>query len=310
MPKPVLLVRADGNENDAEALGALGIAAVADPYLSITGLDGDAALAAAGALLADLDSLGQGDWLIATSLNGLKFWGMAAWQLTGRSAVAEAMAAARERGVRFAAIGAATAQKYSQFGIDVDFVPTESYGEALAAQLIEFAGAGEAAAATASEGATAGSGSTPRALIPAGNLAMKTLSEALASAGWAVTSHVIYQTAAVTERPASVGGVAADEFSAVLFRSPSAAKAFAQWNRVAPGVESAAAALPVICGGRTTAQAARELGLNVVAIAADTTPAGIARAIFETVTGETPATQTEYNKVVHHEATSTNQGAI
>lgn len=276
MPKPVLLVRADGNQGDAEALAALGLASVVDPYLSITGLDGEAALAAAGELLADLDALGHGDWLIATSLNGLKFWGMAAWQLTGRSAVAESMAAARSRGVRFAAIGAATAQKYSQFGIDVNFVPTESYGEALAAQLIQFAGTGE----------------TPRALIPAGNLAMKTLSDALTAAGWSVTSHVIYQTAAVAEKPASVAGVAAGEYSAVLFRSPSAAKAFAQWNRVGAGAESAAASLPVVCGGRTTAQAAQDLGLNVVAIASDTTPAGIARAIFETVSGEAPATST------------------
>lgn len=259
MTKPVLLVRAHGNEGDAEALHSVGIQSVADPYLSIEPLGGQAGLDAANELLVGAEGLGAGDWVIATSLNGLRAWGMLAWQATGRSAVAEAFAAAASRGVRFAAIGAATADKYSQFGIHDVFVPSESYGQELAAQLIEQAGPGQ-----------------HRALVPAGNLAMATLTDALGAAGWNVQSVVVYQTATVEAQPESVSGVSAGEFGAVLFRSPSAARAFVEWNLVAPG--TAAAKLPVICGGKTTAAEARALGLNVAAVANDSSPAGIAAA--------------------------------
>ncbi len=272
--KPVLLVRAFDNEGDAEALAAFGLSSVIDPYLTIRPLQGQAGLDAAGKLLAHLGLLQRGDWLIATSLNGLRSWGMLAWELTRRSAVAEAMAEARDRGVRFAAIGATTAAKYSEFGIHDVFVPSEAYGEALARELL---------AEAAPEAALLGR--PVRALVPAGNLAMATLNNALTEAGWKLSTEVIYETALIPQQPESSKLVAAGEFSAVLFRSPSAARAFAHWTAAAKN--PAARALPVVCGGRTTASVAQQLGLNVVAITPDTSAESIARTLVEVTRANT-----------------------
>ena len=116
----------------------------------------------------------------------------------------------------------------------------------------------------------------PTALIPLGNLAMPTLTTALDAAGWHRITEVVYQTAAVAEEPESAAGLRAGDFSALLLRSPSAARAVASF--------ASTTSVPVICGGPTTADAARELGLNVQAIANETTAEATAQAIFETVT--------------------------
>lgn len=279
--KPVLLVRAADNEGDAAALEAAGLATVIDPYLTVQPLSGQAGLDAAGKLLARTGLLQRGDWLVATSLNGLRSWGILAWQLTRRSAVAEALADARTRGVRFAAIGPATAAKFAEFGIHDVFTPSEAYGEALAGELLA-----EAAPEAASIGRPV------RALIPAGNLAMKTLVSGLASAGWQVASEVVYETAIIPEQPTSAARAINGDFSAVLLRSPSAARALVHWTTrvsdrgpVSGGTQLPAeiANLPVVCGGRTTAAVAESLGLKVAAITADTQPTTIANTLVSVV---------------------------
>ena len=273
--KPVLLVRAADNEDDSAALLAAGLATVIDPYLTVQPLSGQAGLDAAGKLLARTGLLQRGDWLVATSLNGLRSWGILAWQLTRREAVAEALADAKARGVRFAAIGPATAAKFAEFGIFDVFTPSEAYGDALADELLAEA-APEAA----------GLGRPVRALIPAGNLAMKTLVSRLSDAGWQVASEVIYQTAIIPEQPTSAARAVDGAFSAVLLRSPSAARALVHWTtKVLGGTQlpPEIANLPVVCGGRTTAAVAESLGLKVAAITADTQPATIANTLVAVV---------------------------
>jgi len=277
MTAPILLIRAFDNEEDAAALASLGLATLIDPYLTIQPVPGQAGQDAAGRLLAKLGLLQRGDWLIATSLNGLRSWGTLAWELTRKSAVADAMAEARQRGVRFAAIGSATAAKFAEFGIHDVFVPSEPYGEALAQQLV---------AEAAPEAAILGR--PIRALVPAGNLAMKTLYQGLAAAGWQVASEVVYETAIIPSKPASAARVAAGKFTAVLLRSPSAARALVHW--VAEGtavLPEGLAKLPAVCGGRTTAQVAESLGLRVAAIAGDTQPLTIANTLKEVVQADT-----------------------
>jgi uroporphyrinogen decarboxylase len=277
MTAPILLIRAFDNEEDAAALASVGLETVIDPYLTIQPVPGQAGLDAAGRLLAKLGLLQRGDWLIATSLNGLRSWGTLAWELTRKSAVADAMAEARQRGVRFAAIGAATAAKFAEFGIHDVFVPSEPYGEALGQQLV---------AEAAPEAATIGR--PIRALVPAGNLAMKTLYQGLAAAGWQVASEVVYETAIVPSKPASAARVAAGEFSAVLLRSPSAARALVHWvTEGADVLPEGLANLPAVCGGRTTAQVAESLGLRVAAIASDTQPLTVANTLKEVVEADT-----------------------
>jgi uroporphyrinogen-III synthase len=254
LPKPVLLIRAAGNAADADALAELGLKSVTDPYLDIRSLPGPEGYSAATALLEGLSGLGEGDWVIATSANGLKHWAA----LYGENNLRSALIAASVRGVRFAAIGPASSRLYSKFGIQDVLVPGSSYGEALAAAVIAAAGAGE-----------------HRALVPGGNLAMPTLSNALTDAGWQVTSIAVYMTSPVSIRPSSADALAHGDFSAVLVRSPSAAHAIFEF--------CGATSVPFVCGGQTTAQAARDLGYLVAAVANDTAPTALAQTIFEVV---------------------------
>jgi uroporphyrinogen-III synthase len=260
--KPVLLVRAHNNEGDAAALAELGLQPVTDPYLNIV-----ASADAAGAtrLISELSNLGEGDWVIATSANALKFWG----ELVSSSALAAALATAATRGVQFASVGEASARMYANFGIHRVFVPSKPYGVELAAELA----------------ALGGPGST--ATMPCGNLAMPTVTAALGAAGWNMISEVVYETSTVAVRPPSADGLA-DEgpggeprepaFSALFLRSPSAARAVVEHAGVTP--------VPVICGGTTTASTARELGLNVARVLDAPSSTAAAQAIFDVVVGE------------------------
>jgi len=196
----------------------------------------------------------------------------------GVDALAKALQAAQARGVRFAAIGAATAKKYSEMGIHQVLTPAVSTAAGLAEMLLALAPVREA-------------GSEPTALIPLGNLAMPTLTTALDAAGWQRITEVVYETQTVANRPASASGLRSGDFAALLLRSPSAARAVAHHagmdqRQTGMGQGDAASAVPaiavpVICGGETTAATARALGFNVQAIAPATTAEATAQAIFE-----------------------------
>jgi uroporphyrinogen-III synthase len=251
--KPVLLVRAHNNVCDAAALAALGLQSVIDPYLNIVAT---ADFSGAKRLLDELGKLGEGDWVIATSANALKFWG----ELVSGSALATALSSAATCGVQFAAVGEASARMYANFGIHRVFVPSKPYGVELAAELA----------------ALGGPGST--AVLPCGNLAMPTVKAAPAAAGWNLISEVVYETSTVAVRPSSADGLSNAAFSALFLRSPSAARAVIEHA----GVTS----VPVICGGTTTAAAARELGLNVARVLDAPSSKAAAQAIFDVVVGE------------------------
>ena len=312
MTKPVLLVRASGNAADAAALAKLGISSVSEPYLDIHAVAGPTGTEAAARLLDGLSQLGSGDWVVATSLNALVFWRQIVTQrfepnLDQNSAfipgqeqpqpvgtnldqirhqtlapknesnpesLSIALRAAQARGVRFAAIGEATAKKYSEMGIHEVLTPAVSTAAGLAEMLLALAPVREA-------------GSEPTALIPLGNLAMPTLTTALDAAGWQRITEVVYETQTVANRPASASGLRSGDFAALLLRSPSAARAVA--HHTGMNQNSAAIQVPVICGGETTAATARALGFNVQAIAPATTAEATAHAIFEVLqkTGQT-----------------------
>jgi uroporphyrinogen-III synthase len=258
MTKPILLIRANGNENDALALAKLGLDSVSEPYLEISPVTGP------GPAKRLLDELEKADWLIATSLNGGRFWA----ELVGQTQLTAAIWKGLRRGLNFAAIGEATAIALKSFGAQEVLVPAVAYGDALAKVVI------------AAHGENSGHAeySRPLAVIPSGNLAMETLQQELTDAHWAVHTEVLYVTAPVKEAPATAGRVISGEFAAVLLRAPSAAKAFAEFvdhNQI-----------PVICGGKTTARKAQELGLNVVAVCSSPSSSAAAQTIFDYVTSE------------------------
>jgi uroporphyrinogen-III synthase len=64
-----------------------------------------------------------------------------------------------------------------------------------------------------------------------------------------------------------------DLFSGVLLRSPSAARAFFEFNGTTE--------LPVFCAGHTTSAQASNVGLKVAAVSSDPSPAAVARSVFD-----------------------------
>lgn len=244
MVKPVLLIRGDNNESDETALTKLGIPSLIDPYIEIKiandPTDGEH-------LLSLLEKSESPLWLLATSVNALKFWS----KIIGEDRLRSAISVRTD--LRFAAVGDTTADALRNFGADEVFIPKDATGRSLADGLV-------------------GAYPTGHVLIPGGNLAMKTVPSALVSAGWRVSTAVVYMTSPVEKEPKSVHLVRNKEVSAVLFRSPSAVRAFTHF---VPNP-----AIPLVCAGVTTAHALEEQGLKVAALSSKPSAEVVASTIY------------------------------
>lgn len=240
MTKQVLLIRAEGNEADSQALSSLGLESTIDPYLTIrASTDREAHL-----LLDSVRTLSDPLWLIATSAHALRYWA----NLVGRANLIDALTS---RGsLRFAAVGASTALAMKEFGAKEVLLPNTSDSVSLAQMLKGFPVA--------------------NAMLPQGNIALVTLAAELVDAGWYVQKATVYETATVDEEPSTAGSLRDGGFSAVILRSPSAARALA---RFAPKPKAV-----LICIGATTAHEVEQLGLQVGVIAESPTPAAVAQA--------------------------------
>lgn len=252
--RPVLLIRSEGNESDAESLTVHGIASISEPYVRITPLRAQADGRALAALLDECAAdaaVARETWLVATSPMTVPSWLVAAADTDLGGAVHRAAAA----GVRAAATGARTAATLRDLGFPDVLVPhDESSARGLVAALADHGPA--------------------RALFPRGSLALRTLPDGLRDLGWQVDEGIVYETATVAERPASAAMVEAGEVAAVVVRSPSAVRALVHHAAVPSEV-------PVICAGRTTAGAAQEAGLTVTAVASSPSSADVATAVRE-----------------------------
>lgn len=237
----VLLIRANRNEVDAAALSELGIASVTDPYLSITSSQN---IAGARRMLEALRS-NQPTWLIATSTNALSFFE----DLLDSGELEQVIRS--NRSLRFAAIGEQTQRELEQRGAVAVVTPWQAYADSLADILVQ---------------------SQPcRVVIPSGSIAMNTLNTALTEHGFEIVSGVVYNTDTVHDTPESVVSVLSGRISAVLFRSPSAVRAFHSFNGVAN--------IAVFCAGTTTARQAELLGYTVTAISENPSPESVAHTI-------------------------------
>ena len=249
--RPVLLIRSEGNESDAESLDEYGIASITEPYVRITpvldGTDPASLVELLRASAADPDLAGR-TWLVATSPMTVPSWLTAA----GGAGLSDAVAEAAAAGVRAAATGERTAATLRDLGFGDVRVPPEASARGLVTDLADVA--------------------PGRALFPRGNLALRTLPDGLRALGWEVDEGVVYRTASVAERPASAEMIEQGEVSAVVVRSPSAVRALVAHARVP-------ASVPVVCAGRTTADAATDAGLAVAAVAASPSSADVARAV-------------------------------
>ena len=173
MTLPVLLVRPDGNDADRRALVAAGITVMVDPYLQVVRARDEAP---AAHLLRRLAAAGAGDWLMLTSPRALAAWGT----LVAPAGLTGAVAAARLRGMRVAAVGAATAASVRP--------PADLVGTSGAAALVD-------------ELRLLPPGGI---LFPHGRLAAASSADSLAADGWTVTAAVVYDTVPVAESSVSV----------------------------------------------------------------------------------------------------------
>lgn len=247
MVKPVLLIRGDKNEVDEEALAKLGIPSLIDPYIEIRIVedptDGEQ-------LLSLLEGSEDPVWLVATSVNAFKFWS----QLVGKDRLSSVIL--KRPNLKFAAVGEATANALRNLGAAQVLIAKESTSKSLADDLVSIDPIGHA-------------------LIPGGNLAMKTLPSTLMSARWRVNTAVVYTTSPVRNEPKSARLVRDREVSAILFRSPSAVRAFTHFvpNPV----------VPLVCAGVTTAQALEDQELKVAALSPKPSAEVVASTIYSLI---------------------------
>jgi uroporphyrinogen-III synthase len=243
MSKPVLLIRASGNEADADALAKFGIGSVVDPYLQLS-IAPDARPALT--LLSEIASCIPPIWIIATSANAIEYWA----KLVGENTLRKTFTSQRD--LHFAAIGVKTAEMLGRYGAKEVLVPPKANSLALAEVLV----------------------SDPRpghAFIPGGNLAMQNLPTSLLAAGWQVSTATVYVTETVVLEPISVQLLRNQEISAILLRSPSAVRALTHF---VPSPK-----IPLVCAGATTAIAVQTQGLKVATISAEPTPTSVAVAV-------------------------------
>lgn len=200
---------------------------------------------------AAIGEIAEYDWIVFTSANGVS-----AFDDRLRTLGLDATATS---GVRIAAIGRATAGRLREAGYRVDLMPDQFIAESVVAVLATRGVAGQ------------------RILLPQAEIARDTVAAGLRSAGAIVDVVVAYQTVlpdGYDEREVRrvVAGV-----DIVTFASPSSVRnVLAMAGGELPD-------LPVVCIGPVTADAAREAGLAVAAVADTYTTEGLVDAIVRLV---------------------------
>lgn len=199
-----------------------------------------------------LQHLAEFDWLVFTSVNGVRgllqrFWDRGAdWRAL--------------RGIRIAAIGSATSEALADWHLRADLVPSEFRAEALAAELVPHV-AGQ------------------RVLWARANRGRDVLPVALREAGATVKELVVYRNEDVAEWPADVvERLTAGELDWVGLSSPSIARRFAELLPAAAKSHLGQTVRLVSISPVTTA-AAIECGLPISAEATTYTWDGILEAI-------------------------------
>jgi uroporphyrinogen-III synthase len=222
----------------AEKLSALGAQPIVFPTIEIAPMED------AGPLEAALRQLDRYQWVVFTSANGVAaFWE----RLNGGAGGAAA-------GLRFAAVGPATARALEKRGATAAFIPEEYVAESLAAGLGDVAGR--------------------RILLPHAELAREVLADELRARGATVDEIAVYRTLPAAPDPAGLAELKRG-VEALTFTSGSAARNFA----ALAGLPAAGPRPVVACIGPVTAAAARQAGLPVDVVAAEFTLDGLVAAL-------------------------------
>jgi uroporphyrinogen III methyltransferase/synthase len=241
--KRVLVTRATGQNTElSRQLTSVGAVPVEFPTIQI-GPPADPT-----PLNTTIANLGNYQWLILTSANGVKYF----WQ--------HLLAAGRDKThlqhLRIAAIGPATAAEISARGLTIDVMPAKHVAEMLVAEMPAIIG--------------------QRMLLPTANIARDALVDGLAAKGASVERVTAYQNTPVTD-PGDLLNLL-PTLDALTFTSASTALNFA--NLLQP--ENPAAAIGpaiVACVGPITANAAIDAGLPIHVVAQTYTIPGLVAAL-------------------------------
>ncbi len=248
--KRVLVTRAAGqNANFSAQLADAGAVPVEFPTIRIVPPVDAAPLRAA---IATLNSF---DWVVLTSVNGVRFF---------RDALTAAGKSVEDLNTRkIAVVGPATAAELEKFGARIDHIPPKHVAESLAETLPVSAG--------------------ERVLYPTANIARDALERGLRQRGVQVTRVTAYRTEAVTD-PQNLPELL-PTVDMLTFTSASTVRNFAA---LLPPVPPAAAIgdAVVACIGPIAADAARSVGLPVHIVPEKYTIAGLVAAMKSYLAGE------------------------
>lgn len=250
--KTVLVTRArEQASNFRKALEERGARCVEFPTIAVT------PPASWEPLDAALASIGRYDWLIFTSVNGVRFFMDRLWA-AGRDVRALA-------GMRLAAIGPKTAESLERFGLRLDVVPQEYRAESLLEALGEETVRG------------------CRFLLPRAAQARDVLPQTLRRWGAEVDVVPAYETIPAAEGAEKVAAMLEQgEIHVVTFTASSTVRFFVQAlsHRDVPRLLQKTL---VACIGPITADTARSLGIHPAVIAEEYTIPGLVRALCESL---------------------------
>lgn len=191
---------------------------------------------------------GAFEWIVFTSAEGVEAWFKRA----------AALGASPPRG-RIASVGSGTAAALEARGAPADLVPRTYTTAALGTEL------------------PAGTG---RVLLPRADIAPSGLEEALRDRGWTPVRVDAYRSRPERSLPPEASRALRDgSVDAVVFTSRSTVEGFV-------GMAGGAGNAAVICIGPVTAEAAREAGLRVAAVAEPHTLEGVVTALERVLDGE------------------------
>jgi uroporphyrinogen III methyltransferase/synthase len=244
--KRILVTRAREQASElARQLAELGAEPLEFPTIQILPLDDYAEL--------DTALTQKYDWMIFTSVNGVKF----VWErLTALGRDARAFV-----NTRLAAIGPATAVELARHGLCADFVPREYVAESIAEQIGDVAG--------------------QRILLPRADIAREMLAEGLRARGASVDDVAAYRTVTTDANDPHAQEIRAlierDEIDAIAFTSSSTVRGLCAALHLKSEILNLKST--IACIGPITAQTARDLGLRVDIVAKEHTIAELVAAL-------------------------------
>jgi uroporphyrinogen III methyltransferase/synthase len=202
-----------------------------------------------------LNNLDAYDWIVFTSVNGVKYVMERLFEL-GQDVRALA-------GSKLCSIGPKTAQALSDYGLRVDYVPDEYVSEAIL------------------KGFSNTQLEEQKFLLPRADIARPTLATGLRELGAEVDNVTAYRTVTGRGNEELVTKLKAGQIDMITFTSSSTVKNFL--IQLGEKYQELLGEVKLACIGPITAQTAQDEGLEVDIIAEDYTIEGLLRAIIENV---------------------------